>query len=128
MNIDFQQLKSKLDAGGYTFKNPVVSQFHEDYMNIVSDPLIKKCPNCQSETHERSYDCDICGWEFGFEGGGPDKIERPRYRIYFRDMVKTPRNMEHCYCVHVEFPEYHDFYLESLNTGYYWCIAVPLIG
>lgn len=47
---------------------------------------------------------------------------KPRIRIYFRNLVTTPKNMTCCYCVYVEFPDYVDFHL----VGDYWVIGVPV--
>jgi hypothetical protein len=32
----------------------------------------QKCPKCGALCLVNSYECDSCGWEFGFEGGGID--------------------------------------------------------
>lgn len=33
---------------------------------------LQECPRCKMLHAMDEYECERCGWEFGFEGGGPD--------------------------------------------------------
>lgn len=33
---------------------------------------MKQCCNCKEPIANKQYECDLCGWEQGFEGGGID--------------------------------------------------------
>lgn len=111
MNIDYQQMKSQLDAGGYTFENPVVSQFHEDYMKPVKEvtsivtPRFCSFPDCTCGEHsDGSWDMLV----------SCDLPEKPRYRIYFS------RSREWAYFYSLDSKVLADKGLTLLELPKYW--------
>lgn len=68
MNIDYQEFMSKL---------PV--KVREGAEALVMKTINHKvCPNCKSVAPLNAFECAVCPWEFGVEGGGSDSDELHR--------------------------------------------------